>query len=208
MPDQLPTVTGDMGAQEATPVVLFKSIADGGGAVDLSGIERGGSPSEPQFVSGAPVGITASASFTPTASPYAAGDIIDTAKEFAFTYADGSPIPAGSLIRILTAIVKIDVAALQASEAAYQLRCYAVTPPSGRADNAAWTRPSGDLASYRGPISLGTPAADGGTLYVKSPNIDLDIKLTGTSLFNELQTLSGFNATAVARQVLLYGIVL
>lgn len=153
-------------------------------------------------------GITASASFTPAAAAYTALDIMDVAKEFAFTYADGSAIPSNSLIRILTAVLKIDVTALQASEAAYQLQNYSVTPPSAQADNAAWTLASGDLPSYRGAIPLGTPVDLGSALYIKSPNIDLDIKLATASLFAELQTIAGFTATAVARQVFLYGVVL
>jgi len=153
-------------------------------------------------------GITASASFTPAAAAYSALDIMDVAKQFAFTYADGTAIPAGSLIRILTTIMKIDVSALQASEAAYALQCFNVTPPSALTDNAAWTLASGDLTAYRGSISLGTPVDLGGALYIKSPNIDLDIKLTTSSLYAQLQTIAGFTATAVARQVLLYGIVL
>lgn len=190
MADQLPTIGGDGGPIEATPALL----------VDSSG--------NPLNRVGSPAGITASASFTPAAAPYVANDIMDTAKEFAFTFADGTAIPSGSLIRILTAIIKIDVAALQANEAAYTLQCYSATPPSAQADNAAWTLASADLTAYRGAISLGTPVDLGAALYVKSPNIDLDIKLTGTSLFAELQTLASFTPTAVARQILLYGIVL
>lgn len=173
--------------------------------VDANGLDVGsGSPAG----SGGASGITASASFTPAAAAYGAGDIMSVAQEFAFTFANGAAIPAGSLVRILTAIMKIDISALQVSEAAYALQCYSVTPPAARADNAAWTGASTELAAYRGSISLGTPVDIGAVLYIKSPNIDLDIKLTTSSLFGELQTVAGFTATAVARQVLLYGIVL
>lgn len=153
-------------------------------------------------------GITATNSFTPAASAYSANDIMSTAKEFAFTFSDGGTIPSGSLIRILSAVLKIDATALQASEASYQLQCYGVTPPSAQADNDAWTLASGDLTAYKGSISIGTPVDLGAALYVKTANIDLDVKLTGTSLFCQLQTLAGFTPTAVARQVSLYGIVL
>lgn len=153
-------------------------------------------------------GITATASFTPAGAAYSAADIMDVAKEFAFTYSNGAAIPSGSLIRILSTVMKIDVTALQASEAAYTLQCYGVTPPSAQADNAAWTLASGDLTAYKGSISLGTPVDLGAALYIKSAGIDLDIKLTGTSLFAELQTVAGFTATAVARQISLYGVVL
>jgi hypothetical protein len=159
-----------------------------------------------EIVSSGSSGITSSASFIPAAAAYSAGDIISVAQEFAFTYADGTPIRSGALIRILTTIIKIDVTALQASEAAYSLALYSVTPPSAQADNAAWTLASADLSSYRGSISLGTPVDLGAALYVKTPNVDIDVKLTGTSLFGELLTVAGFTATAVARQVLLYGV--
>lgn len=153
-------------------------------------------------------GCTASASFTPVAAAYAAGDIVGLSKEFAFTYADGSVIPAGSLIRILTTILKIDRAALIASETSYTLYGYNVTQPSAQADNAAWTLASGDLSSYRGAISLGTPVDLGGALYIKTPLVDLDIKLTTSSLWGRMVTVGGPTLTAVDLQVFLYGIVL
>lgn len=192
MVDQLPNATGDIGVRETTGVVVFDPATSGGDPVD----SRIGS------------GITASATFTPAAAAYLANDIMDVAKEFAFTFADGIAIRPGALIRILTAIVKIDQTALQASEAGYTLQCFSATPPSALADNAPWTLASGDLPTYRGSIGLGTPVDLGSACYIKSPGIDLDIKLTGTSLWAQLQTLAGFTPTAVARQVFLYGIVL
>lgn len=164
---------------------------------------------------GAASGIVASASFTPAAAAYSAADIMDVAKEFAFTMANGQAVPSGSLIRILSSIVKIDETAIISGETSYTLQLYSVTPPSAQADNAAWSLASGDLASYRGAISLGTPVDLGAACYVKSQCIDpvtglagIDIKMTGTSLFGELVTVGGFTATAIARQVLLYGVVL
>jgi hypothetical protein len=153
-------------------------------------------------------GVSATASFTPAGAAYSAGDIFSVAQEFAFTFADGTAVPSASLIRILTTVVKIDITALQASEGAYVLQCYSVTPPSAQADNAAWTLASADLPSYRGSLALGTPADLGAALYIKTPNIDTDIKLASSSLWGELQTTPGFTATAVARQVFLYGVVL
>lgn len=153
-------------------------------------------------------GVTASASFTPAAAAYSALDIMSTAKEFAFTFADGTAVPSGSLIRIQTTVLRIDQTALQASEAAYTLPLYSVTPPSAQADNAAWTLASADLSSYRGKLSLGTPVDEGAASFIKTQLSDQqDFKLTGTSLFGELITVAGFTATAVARQVTLYGFV-
>jgi hypothetical protein len=154
-----------------------------------------------------PRGFTASASFTPTATPYAANDQIDVAKQFSFTFASGAAIPAGSLIHIRTAILRIDVAALQASEAAYELQMYGVTPPSALADNAAWTLSSADLPSYLGALALGTPIDVGAALYVRSA-LDVVVRLTASSLFGALRTTPAFTPTAVARQVQLLGVIL
>ena len=156
-----------------------------------------------------PIGCVASASFTPAAGAYGAGDIFDVSREFAFTYANGNAIPAGSLIRILDTILKIDATAVQASEAAYTLQAYSASQPSGQADNDAWTLASGDLSAYSGSISLGTPADLGGALYIKQSNIDVDIKLgASSSLWGRLVTVAGFTPTAVARQVFLRAMVL
>lgn len=149
-------------------------------------------------------GLFASGSFMPTAVSYTAGNIIDTAKEFAFVYADGTPVKTGALIRILSASIKIDASALIGSEAAYTAHAYSVTPPSARANNAAWVRASGDLPSYRRALALGTPVAAGGTCFINTQYIDQDIKLAGTSLFLELVNAATFTGAAVARQVLLY----
>lgn len=150
----------------------------------------------------------ASASFTPSAAAYSANDIMDASKEFAFTFSDGTPIPAGSIIRILTSTLRVDISALQASEAGYQLQLYDVTQPSNQADNDAWTLASGDLTAYRGAMAIGTPVDLGAALYVRSPFQDFDVRLTTSSLWARLQTLAGFTATAVARQAGLVGIVL
>lgn len=154
-------------------------------------------------------GIVASASFTPAAAAYGAADVMDVAKEFAFTYADsGEAVSAGSLIRITTTILKADVSALQASEAAYSLALYSVTPPSAQADNDAWTLASADLPSYLGTIGLGTMVDAGAALFIQTQLSDKqDILLASgkASVFGALITVAGFTATAVARQVKLYG---
>lgn len=187
-----------IGAAGTLPAGAATSVKQDTGNTSLASIASG-------------TGIVAAASFTPAAAAYVANDVMGTTpvQSFTFTYAgSGLAIPNTSLIRVLTAIVRIDQTALQVSEGAYQLQGYNVTPPSAQADNDAWTLASADLTAYRGAIALGTPADLGAACYVKSPNIDLDIRLTTGVLFAELQTLAGFTATAVARQVTLYGIIL
>lgn len=154
-------------------------------------------------------GIVASQSFTPAAAAYGAADIMSVAKEFSFTFADsGEAIPAGSLIRITTSVLRIDATAVQASEAAYSLALYSVTPPSAQADNDAWTLAAADLSAYLGTLGLGTPVDAGAALFIQTQLSDKQEYLLAsgkTSLFGELITVAGFTATAVARQVSLYG---
>lgn len=196
------TSTGTLNKTGPTQATLLGGL-DAAGKIQAMELDTSG-----RFLSAGAVGVTGSANFTPAAAAYAAGDIISTAKEFTFTYSNGDAIPVGSLIRILTTIIKIDQTSIQANEAAYTLQCYSVTPPSAHADNDPWTLASGDLTAYRGAIALGAPLDLGAACYVKTPLVDLDIKLTAASLFAELVTVAGFTPTAVARQILLYGIIL
>lgn len=160
---------------------------------------------------GASSGITASATFTPAAATYSAATLMDVAKQFNFTMSgSGLAIPTGSLIRILTTFVKIDITAVPSGQTSYSLYTYGVTPPSAQADQAAWAMASTDLATYRGKVSLGTPVDLGSSLVVKTNYQDFDIKLdTGlSSIFGELVTDGGHTAAAVARTIVLYGIIL
>ena len=175
----------------------------------MAGLDGAGpiSRANPLPVLGA-AGCYATASFTPAAAAYSANDIIGASGEFAFTFADGTAIPAGSVVRVLDSLLRIDATALQASEAGYQLQTYSATQPSAQADNDAWTLASGDLTTYRGAMAIGTPVDLGAALFVRTPFQDFDVRLTTSSLWARLQTLAGFTATAVARQVTLYGLVL
>lgn len=161
-----------------------------------------------EYMQGVDFGVRASANFTPTASAYGAGDLIDVAKEMVFTDKNGLLLPPGSMIRILSTVMKIDVSAVPSGQTSYTGRLYSETPPSAQADNAAWTLASADLSVYRGPIALGTPVDEGACSYIKSQYIDTDVKLTGSSLWMQLITDGAHTPAAVARQVTLYGILL
>lgn len=158
--------------------------------------------------------VFASANFTPAAAAYGAADIMDAVKEMAWTNRNGVAVPAGSLIRILTTVLKIDVTSVPSGQTSYSLALYSVTPPSAQADNDAWTLASADLPSYLGTVSLGTPVDLGAALYVKNMPYDpitgvsgFDVTPTGTSIFARLVTAGAHTAAAVARQVLLRGMV-
>jgi len=151
-------------------------------------------------------GIKGSASFTPAAAEYAAGDSFSTVQEFKFEVAqNGLSVPAGSLVRITTSQLKIDHTALVAAEAAYTLYLYTETPPSAFADNAAWTLTSADVPFYVGAVAVGTPVDLGAGLFIKVGTHVLDVDMTSASLFGYLVNSGTMTPTAVARQVKLLG---
>lgn len=144
-------------------------------------------------------GYSSTAVFTPAAAAYAAGDIMQGAREFT-----NLGRATGGEVVITGAILRVDTTALQASEASYTLHLYSVTPPSALADNAAWDLPSGDRVSYLGSITLGTPVDVGSTLRIETNGINKQITVpSGGSVFGYLVTAAGFTATAVARNVTL-----
>lgn len=151
-------------------------------------------------------GIKASASFTPTAAEYTAADSWGGAQEFKFTLSkNGIALPANSTIRITSSELRIDHTALVASEGAYTLHLYTITPPSAIADNAAFTHTSADLPYYVGSIAIGTPVDGGAALFVKAGALTHDVAVTSASLFGYLVNAATCTPTAVARQIKLIG---
>lgn len=99
---------------------------------------------------------------------------------------------SGSVIQIDSVSLERDVAALISGETSYKLYLYNVTPPSALADNAAFDIPSGDRASFLGPISIGTPFDEGSTLYIEQNGIGKRVKLSGTHVFGYLVTVGSY----------------
>lgn len=154
-------------------------------------------------------GVKASAIFTPSAAAYGAGALIEAPKLFSFTNSRGEPVPNGSIIRVMSAVLKIDQTALIASEGAYSLAMYSATPPSAQADKAVWTLASADLPYYRGTLGLGTPVDLGAACYVKTQFTDQqDFLLSTQGLYGVLIQAGAPTFTAVAREVFLYGILI
>jgi hypothetical protein len=158
-----------------------------------------------------PVGVKATASWTPVAEAYSAGDTISTAQALAWTFThSGIAVPAGSTLRILTSELKIDATAVIASETSYTLHLYSRTPPSAQANNAAWSLASADLPYYLGSLALGTVADLGAAVYVKTGGHNLDIALESghTFIFGGLVGVGAVTLAAVARQVTLRGMLI
>lgn len=150
-------------------------------------------------------GYTATATFTPAAAAYAAGDSIATAQRLLFKDRNGAPFNGG-IITLMSATLQVAHTALIAGEVNYYLALYNVTPPSALADNAVWDVPAGDRASFLARLDLGTPVDVGSTLQVITVDFDLPLFLPKTGdLYAYLITVGAFTATAAARKVTLLG---
>jgi len=147
-------------------------------------------------------GLTSSQTFTPAAAAYVAGDVMQGAREFTSI----GPA-AGGAVLITNTRLRVDAASIAAGETSYTLQLYTVTPPSAFADNAAWSLPSGDRASYVGSIPLGTVADVGDTLWIEQTGLAKQITVpSGGSLFAYLVTNGSFTATGAVRTVFLTAI--
>ena len=149
-------------------------------------------------------GYTATMTVTPAAAAYGAGDVMGVAQTLTWLDGNGNTFPGGEL-KIISHVLEVDETAVQASEAAYALKMYNVTPPSAHADNAAWDLPSGDRAAYVGALAIAAPTDVGSTLLTETDNVQKQITVAATGLtFAELVTVAGFTATATARKVTLH----
>lgn len=144
-------------------------------------------------------GFTSTATFTPAAAAYLAGDIMQGAREFT----NVGPIDGGEVLIVNTRL-RVDASAIVSGETSYTLHLYSVTPPSALADNAVWDLPAGDRASYMGSVSLGTVVDLGSTIFVEQTGLTKQVTVpVGGSLFGYLVTNGGFTATGALRTVLL-----
>lgn len=156
-------------------------------------------------------GFYGSANFSATNSTsYGAAALVGVAKEIALLNSFGQPVRPGSLLRIMTSVLKIDVTAVPSGQTSYSAHLYGVTPPSAQQDNATWSLASADLPHYRGLLSLGTPANLGSALFIRTQYQDFDTRLADgrSSLWAQMLTAGAFTGDGVARQLLIYGVCL
>jgi hypothetical protein len=158
-----------------------------------------------------PIGVVASASWTPVAEAYSAADTISTAQALSWTFShSGTAVRAGSMIRILASELRIDATAVISGETNYTLHLYSRTPPSALANNTAWSLSSADLPYYLGSLTLGIVVDLGASVFVKSGghNLDFALETNVTSIYGSLVTVGAATMAAVARQVTLRGVAL
>lgn len=143
----------------------------------------------------------ATASFTPAAAAYSAGDVISVAKTLTWTTIQGEAF-AGGILVLLGSTLLAAVNALQSGEGAYRAALYNAAPPSGHADNDAWDIPSGDRVAFQRLLELGTPVDLGSSLHVAVDGMNVPLLVPpGGVTYMELVTVAGFTATAAARTV-------
>lgn len=159
---------------------------------------------------GALASYEASVTLTRTAdtNAYTAGDVLGaaTGATAALQFTLG-PSGGGEVI-ITTARFEIDKTSVPSGMTSFRLYLYSVTPPSALGDNAAWDLPSGDRASFRGYVDLGTPVDLGSTLYVETLQINKQIAVpAGGILFAYLVTNGGYTpASADVQKITLHSI--
>jgi hypothetical protein len=146
--------------------------------------------------------FSGSATFTAAAAEYTAGDSWGVAAEFVLLDRNGAPPAAGSHLKITSASLRINDATIETT--AWRLHLFNVTPPSALADNAAFVLASGDRASYLGYVDLSQVLDLGSTLFIDMPNLNKQIKLSGTSVFGYLVNGTTLTPGAVAHVVTLY----
>lgn len=129
---------------------------------------------------------------------YAANDVIGaaTGSTAAIEFANIGPADGGPLL-VRGVSLRIDAAAVIASEAAYRLHLYDVTPPSALGDNAAWDLPAGDRASYQGYVDISAPVDLGSTLWIEMSALAKPVKTRTGSLWAYLTTIAGYTPTAL-----------
>lgn len=174
-------------------------IADDVRAWLMGGDGTGGaSPSNPLPVAGQ--AYSASATFTPAAASHVAGDVNGGAQSFALGAISGS--------RVMITSASLQISSATAEATAWRLYLFNVTPPSALADDAAFTLPTGDLASFLGYVDLGTAVDLVDNQWVETHIINKQIKLAGTSVFGYLVNLTTLTPAAVAHIVTLHTIAL
>jgi hypothetical protein len=144
----------------------------------------------------APCGRSASATFTPAAASHTAGDSVGVAAEFALNG------PSGGRLKITAATLQINGATIETT--AWRLHLYSSAPTVAYADDAAWDITLGDLTIYLGYVDFSQVLDFGTTLYIDMPNLNKQVKLTGTSVWGILVNGTTLTPQAVAHIVTLH----
>lgn len=146
--------------------------------------------------------FSASATFTPAAAGHTTPAVVGVATEFVLKDRNGAPPALGSHLRIVSATLQINGGTIETT--AWRLHLYSVTPPSAYTDTTTHDISNAtDLLSYLGYVDLSQVLDLGTTLYIDMPNLNKQIKLSGTSVFGYLVNGTTLTPQAVAHIVTL-----
>lgn len=111
---------------------------------------------------------------------------------------DSNSFRGGDFI-ITSARFEQDVSSIASGETSFRLYLYNASPGSALGDNGAWDLPSGDRASFKGYVDLGSPVDLGSTLYVEANGINKQILIpAGGVLYAYLVTNGGYTPSSGA----------
>lgn len=171
-----------------------------GGTPEIATDEYGNIYTRPAPIVGSRSGLYATVTVTRPSdvTAYTANDVVGPTGggTAGITFALGAQ--SASSIMIRSVALMREASAVIASEGAYTLHLYNVTPPSALADNAAFDLPSGDRNAYLGSVAITIPIDLGSTLWVEINNINKVVRLAGTSLFAYLVTAGGYTPASAA----------
>lgn len=115
---------------------------------------------------------------------------------------------AGGHVYLAGASLLIPIDAVQSGMSVFKLHLFDAAPTT-IADNVAFNLIAADRAKYKGFIALSTPEDLGDTLWVRSDNINMKIKLSSNSLslYGVLQTVGAHTpASGTIYTATLYGV--
>ncbi len=104
--------------------------------------------------------------------------------------------PKGAEVMITSVWLRIDAVALISGEGSYKLALFNVSPPSALNDSGNWTLPSGDRDSFLGFVDIGTPVAQGASLWIESNGLLKQMTLSSAGLWAYLLTSGAYTPPA------------
>lgn len=130
-------------------------------------------------------------------TPYTALDVVGQDAAANMEFATG--LPVGSTFLILSAALRIDVAAIPAGMTSFRLHLYNAAP-TAIADNTAYNLPAADRAKYLGSLDISGVTDIGDTLFAQASGVNFMGKLAAASstIYGILQTIGAFTPTASA----------
>lgn len=131
-------------------------------------------------------------------TPYTAGDVIGTGSGDDAIITLAGIGPSGGFVQVQSIELVLGISAVPSGMSSFRLHFYSTKPVTAASDNSVFDVASADRSTYIGFIDLPAPVDLGSTCFtqVDYPGKLLKLAAASTSLFCELQTISGFTPAA------------